>query len=106
MENKGRLVGSDTITSNSVGYWSDDKTVFVQYYGNEVRKCTNVQEITGDELTALLQANGWENDGTKFYFSPSVYSYTKEDWNAMYDGKTYENKNDIFDICDELANML
>lgn len=98
MEDRGRLVGSDTITSNSVGHWSDDMKTFVQYYGNEVRKCTDVQEITGDSLDALLAQNGWTADGTKFYFSPRVYSYTKEDWNAMYDGKTDENKETIDSI--------
>ena len=75
---------------------------FVQYYGNEVRKCTDVQEITGDALTALLQQNGWEDDGTKFYYSSKVYSYTKEDWDAMYDGRTDGNSSDIDDIVNNI----
>lgn len=105
MKDLGVLVGNDTFTSNTHGKWFDDGKTFVQYYANEVRKCTDVSEITGDELTALLQSNGWENDGTKFYFSPAVYSYSREDWEAMYDGKTDENKDDIYAICDEIANM-
>ena len=87
MEDKGRLVGSDIITSNSAGHWSDDMKTFVQYYGNEVRKCTDVKEIIGDSLDNLLAQNGWKADGTKFYFSHKVYSYNREDLDEEYYGE-------------------
>lgn len=76
---KGRLEGEDVFTSYTEGEWIDKKT-FVQYYGEEIRKFTDVSEITGEKLEKLLEENGWEEDGTKFYFSPAVYSLTRAEW--------------------------
>lgn len=106
MEDKGRFVGDDTITSNSAGYWYDDKKTFVQRYGMEIRKCTNVREITGDELKQLLEQNRWEEDGIKFYYSPTVYLYKKEDWNEMYDEKTDTNEGAIKEILEDIIPSL
>lgn len=82
-------VGTDTFTSNTEGKWLDDGKTFVQYYDtNEVRKFTNVTEYTGTVLEVFLEENGFSgNDGTKFYFSPLVYSYTRVEWDAELEGR-------------------
>lgn len=78
-----RNVGADTFTSNTEGKWYDDRT-FVQYYGTgEVRKFTDVTEYTGIALEKFLEENGFSGgDGTKFYFSPVVFSYTRAEWDT------------------------
>ena len=75
-------VGTDIFTSNTEGQWLDDGKTFVQYYGtSEVRKFTNVTEYTGTALEVFLEENGFSgNDGTKFYYSPAVYSYTRDEY--------------------------
>lgn len=96
MEEQGKFVGSDTFTSNTPGLWFDENSVFVQYYGSgEVRKFTNVKQITGEALTKLLNLNGWTADETKFYYSSAVYSYTREEWDACHDSKTEDNMEAI-----------
>lgn len=79
-----KLVGSDTFTSNTEGQWLDDRKTFVQYYGtSEVRKFTNVTEYTGTALEKFLEENGFSgDDGTKFYFSSAVFSYTRAEWDT------------------------
>ena len=55
----------------------------------------NVRALTQEEL----QAHGF----TSQQYVADATMFELDEWNALYDGMTKENKDDIFEILDELS---
>ncbi len=45
-----------------------------------------MKNVGTDTFTSNTEGK-WLDDGTKFYFSPLVYSYTRVEWDAELEGR-------------------
>lgn len=90
-------MGNDIFTSNTPIQPFGSNGDFVVYWGKTVTLYTNVEILTDDEISALGMIKG----SATFYKAQS-YSFTSDEWNAIYDGKSKDNE----DVINEILNNI